>query len=162
MSTEIKPWATWAPASIKAYSLNEDGPDVVAINLPNGSALSSRADFLAAVASELDVIVVPRADLPEVRTGGEGDDAYLVAAGVSAYLNADPAETHRKALGFLAIEARQRALASERDAADERAVEALASILDQYPGSAPNAALARALLARRDEVLAALGGGDRG
>ena len=83
-------------------------------------------DFLAAVEAECDVIIVRRADLPEVKPGGQ--DYYYADGNLHEIEPGDAAEQIRAtALGWLAIAEYLKA----HPPVDEAQVEALTSAIDK-------------------------------
>lgn len=127
MSTNV------ACTSCPTVTLTLDGhnptgdPDEFYVILGREGHFVRRADFLAAVAAECDVIVIDRATLPEVIV--DGDMRQLVHAGyVERHNTASPVEEREAALMHLA-------LAEYLDAhppVDEAQVEALAGLLVQH------------------------------
>jgi len=100
---------------------------VRAINLMAGTAEVDRAEFLAAVANELDVIITPRTDLPEVTsTNAGGLRAIHGPTGSEATIRAGDtaADVHSLALCYLAI-----AEHLDENAVDEAQVNALARLV---------------------------------
>lgn len=113
------------------------GPTEVSLAIGGEPIDVDRAEFLAAVAAELDVIVIPRSDLPEVTTDDTGQP-YLY--GTPYYGTA--ADHRADALYHLA-------LAEHLDAhppVDEAQVDALADLAAQFYGRGPTE-LARRLVA---------------
>lgn len=83
----------------------------------------SRAEFLAAVAAELDAVIIPREELPEVgthRTGGLHAGAY------SAHAFDDAETLHRRALAYLAMAKHLEGLSP----VEAEQVKALAELID--------------------------------
>jgi hypothetical protein len=115
----------------------------VRVYMGDVSSCLDRTDFLAAVASELNVAVIDRAEFPEARTLGDE-----IRAGGFAVPAADPPEKVRRyALAHLAMAEHLAA----NPGVDEGQVRAIADLIDDaYPGLGEFADLALpALLARR-------------
>lgn len=118
--------------------------DGVALTLRSAhSVILPRAEFIEAVAAELDVIVIPRADLPEVTVSPA--DGRIQARGAILH---NGSATGGDALGWLAINEHLDA----HPPVDEADVEALADAIASVgiPGNAhssPSTVLARRLLA---------------
>src|SRR5690606_2240131 len=76
-------------------------------DLMAGTAEVDRAEFLAAVATELDVIVIPRTNLPEVvlteRGGLVAQTDTEIAAGIDPAADWTADDARLQALGWLAI-----------------------------------------------------------
>ena len=106
----------WARGQ-KVYFQVQDGPTVV-------NADMSRADFIAAVESELDGIFISRADLPRVRVGIVGE-----AISSNGWTRSGAAEARRDALHLLAIAE----YLDTHPPIDEAQVEALAA--DYHPST---------------------------
>src|SRR5690625_2242750 len=77
---------------------------VRAINLMGGTAEVDRAEFLAAVANELDVIVTPRTDLPAVEAAEHGDGSlYYVGGQLADTFSQTPEKLRHTGRRFLAL-----------------------------------------------------------
>ena len=99
--------------------------DRVRIEVTEGGRLNfivvDRAEFLAAVATELDVITIPRTDLPAVKENAYG----VVARGIDASKHAFPPLLRAKAYAFLAMAEHL----EKNPPIDEAQVDALATLL---------------------------------
>jgi len=98
-------------------------------DLMAGTAEVDRAEFLAAVATELDVIVIPRTDLPEVvlteRGGLVAQTDTEIAAGINPASNWTAADARLQALGWLALAEHL----ENNTPIDEAAVDDLANVI---------------------------------
>lgn len=146
MSTEIKDVMV-KDDSVTIEAIGDRVELVAYDNAAMTDVLTSRADFLAAVAKECDVIVVDRAELPKVERVSRGDRSFSVGDpdGVTTHTAATAKYARERGMGYLAI-------AEYLDAhppVDEAQVEALAGMLEREDrGARPfNEDLARRLLA---------------
>jgi hypothetical protein len=138
--TRIKPVPTYPAPDL----FTEDGN--VLIEFVSNLAAMKRVDFLAAVASELNVLVIERADLPEIEHGTDDDRDYLVvgASRWPLHLAAKQAEgIRRDALENLALAEYLR----EHPPVDEVQVSALGQFLgENFDGIKSPRTMAEALI----------------
>lgn len=108
------------------------------------ASLVDRAEFLAAVADELDVIVTPKADLPQIEDDGSGDLRVIPGDRPASVLPSTPGATEyrRRALVSLALAEHL------ENAVDEAQVNALARLVAAETNGThiPATALARRLI----------------
>lgn len=112
----------------------------------HGVATVDRDDFLRAVADELDVIIIPRSDLPDVT------DRYGLLTAIngtqsdSATTSNEPDQLRRKALNLLALAEHL----EQNPPIDEAAVDALADLIASVGidtnSSSPSTVLAERLV----------------
>lgn len=115
------------------------------------------ADLLASVADECGVLVIDRADLPEVEDEGCGTQRLVVGVGWYAYLHpSDAVRHHQLALGHLAIAEHLDAHPPVDAAQVEALTEALIDAEMDHPDGPVPAVIARRLVARGVRV-----GGER-
>lgn len=133
---------------------HDDGAVSITLCEPDGAypntQITARTDLLAVVAAECDVVIIDRADLPEVTPERPGYSGYIMADDVSVALLGS-AEQHR------VIARRHLATAEYMDAhppVDEADVEALTAAAVQWqeargltPDHGDNEHAIRALLA---------------
>lgn len=129
MSTTISGRPTWPNMYIDAYTTDSGDHVEVTATLDGAERGTTvpRADFLAAVEAELGVIVIDRAELPEVAADGDGLRAGNVKA--VGWQTADDAR--HDALGLLAISEHLRA----NPPIDEAQVEAMAAVVGALPAT---------------------------
>lgn len=95
--------------------------------LMGGTAKVDRAEFLAAVANELDVVVTPRADLPKIEDDGSGDVIVIPGDRPASVLPSTPGATEYRRRAHIAL-----AIAEHLDKnppIDEAQVNALARLV---------------------------------
>lgn len=114
----------------------------------NGIVEVPTADFLAAVASELDVIVIPRADLPEVRKDGTDSMDFRVEGGDVGGIYSDESTAQGARANAIAWLAIAEYLDAQVDEAEVKALtEALVSLDGRGQITEPDKVLARRLVA---------------
>lgn len=125
MSTEIKPVSD-AGSPLWIYA---DQREYVLVQTRDGGASVDRADFLAAVAAECGVIIIDRAELPEVTESGRRD---IVRLGESdeRFTTGTAAAARGEALACLALAE----YLDARPPLDEADVEALARLIAEDDG----------------------------
>lgn len=119
--------------------------------LMGGTAKVDRAEFLAAVADELDVIVIPRTDLPAVEAAEHGDGSlYYVGGQLADTFSQTPEKLRHTGRRFLALAEHL----EQNPPIDEAQVGALWNLMAQHHDDARNQvdevygrALARCLVA---------------
>lgn len=99
------------------------------------TATMQRADFLAAVSSELGVVIIDKADLPEVTAYNATHDLVGV---IAISKGSDPAAMRREAFRYLAYAEHLEA----HPPVDEARVDALAATIAKATGTAPYAYIA--------------------
>lgn len=126
----------YSAAQIRISGVADQEVDL-GVDLANGAnaVTAARDAFLAAVATELDVIIIPRSELPKVERTEHGGlvaqtDAE-VAAGIYPAINWTAKEARFKALGWLALAEHVEA----NPPIDEAQVNALADLIIEADGT---------------------------
>lgn len=140
MTTTIPSVVTAKSLKVRAYPLRCVDFTIAAPERDDVFISVETSDLLAAVRTELGVLIIDKADLPEVEDGAPG---RIIAGVIELSRTSDPAALRAEALRYLAAAEYLEA----HPPVDEQQVEALADLLVAHSAKTSCIDMARALVA---------------